>query len=67
MMPAGYDGPEERAAHAAAFAAAPTLLESLFWAAINQMPLGWELYLNELAITELEGPGDEPDNFAGEV
>jgi hypothetical protein len=67
MMPSGYDGPEERAARDAAFAAAPTLLESLFWAWLCHMPLAAELYFAELVITPLDdGPGDEPDEFRGE-
>jgi hypothetical protein len=42
---------------------ASTYLEFLFW---NAVYVGrWEQYLAELMITDLEGPGDEPDDFPG--
>ena len=42
---------------------APTLLETYFW---EWLATGDpSLYLDELVITPLPGPGGEPDNFNG--
>lgn len=56
--------PDHRAATERALEQAPTLLENLLW--------GWLLglssaqdYLDELAITSLDGPGYVTDDFAG--
>ena len=50
----------ERALHSA-----PTVLETLFWGALLGFHGGWRLYIEELEITDLEGPPGEPDDFRG--
>lgn len=50
----------------AAFEAAPTLLESMFWSWMMGAPNGAALYFAELEITSLGGPGYVADNFRGE-
>lgn len=51
----------ERAMHAA-----PTLLEVMFWGFLLQLPGAERVWLEELIITPLEGPGGVPDDFAGD-
>jgi hypothetical protein len=48
----------------ACLAVAPTILENLFFAWLLGFS-SWESYADELLITDLLGPGDEPDDFAG--
>jgi hypothetical protein len=55
-----YDGFDQ------AFEDATTLLENMFWSWMMGAPRGAELYLEELAITPLGGPGYLPDDFQGE-
>ncbi len=44
---------------------APTLLENLFWGALLGYTGGWHIYIEELMISDLVGPYNEPDNFVG--
>jgi hypothetical protein len=56
--------PDVREAFTAAMNEAPTLLEDLFWGwLLGHAPA--TLYLEELAITQLTGPGYVPDDFPG--
>lgn len=58
-------GEQNRAAMWRSLDQAPTLLENYLWGCMLGVT-SWELYLEELAITTLEGPGNEPDNFEGQ-
>lgn len=55
-----------RALAARAVLAAPTVLENLFWGWLAGIT-GPELYFRELAITDLWGPYNVPDDFPGEI
>lgn len=56
---------EERRFFQAALDSAPTLLENYFWAFL--LGAGTvEQYVDELLISELEGPGGVPDDTQGE-
>lgn len=48
------------------FEAAPTVLESMFWNWMMGGPNGWEIYAEELIISDLRGPGDLTEDFVGE-
>jgi hypothetical protein len=56
---------EERRFFQAALDTAPTLLESYFWGFLFGCS-SVEMYLDELLISDLEGPGDVPDDSQGE-
>ena len=47
--------------------AAPTLLENFFWGMVLGYPGAAELYFEELAITDLRGPGHLTDDEPGEL
>lgn len=57
--------PQQRQVFDQAATDAPTLLESLFWGWLAGLSSA-ELYFEELAITDLWGPYNVPDDFPGE-
>lgn len=50
-----------------ALEAAPTVLESFFWGWLCGVPNCEHLYFEELAITDLRGPGHMTNDFVGEM
>lgn len=57
-------GEQNRAAMWRSLDSAPTLLENYLWGCLLGVT-SWEIYLEELSITSLDGPGHVPDDFAG--
>lgn len=64
IRPPCPEAPEALAARM--FEAAPTVLESMFWNWMMGGPRGFELYFEELIISDLRGPGDQTEDFVGE-
>lgn len=65
LRPPCPESPEQLAARM--FEEAPTVLETMFWSWMMGAPNGFAIYAEELIISDLRGPGDQTEDFVGEL